>query len=216
MQKTMFKDDKKASGCARTNTVIYPFYPFYPFSVLGGKINKMAGSKLSIRNTSIYEQWLIKLWGRYCISNPIIEPFLEIISFKKFAGILIASGSYCLIQTGDLIGLRCWLSKDFCSNIMSSQIKQVVSKKILNIHFYFFFHHSYRALKCYSKSQSLPQGTKSRHFTSVETRNHQQCTQWQWSEIILSSESPSRDTRSHPIHTRLPSPQTCSVTTCIL
>lgn len=52
MQKTMFKDDKKASGCARTNTVIYPFYPF---SVLGGKINKMAGFKLSIRNTSIYE-----------------------------------------------------------------------------------------------------------------------------------------------------------------
>lgn len=117
----------------------------------------MAGVKLGIRNTSIYEEGLIKLWGRHCISNPIIEPFLEIISFKNFPGISMPSGSSCLIQISDLMDLWCWLSKDFHSNIMSSQIKQVVSKKIPNIHFYFFFHHSYRVLKCYSKSQSLTQ-----------------------------------------------------------
>lgn len=53
----------------------------------------------------------------------------------------------------------------------------------------------------------MPQGTKSRRYASVETRNYRQCTKWHWPEISLSSDSPSGDTRSHLTHT-----QTHSVT----
>lgn len=127
------------------------------FSIPGKKkkIHKTAVVKLGIKDTSICQQELIKLWRRHCILNPVTEFFLEIIYLKKLTGILIAPCCCCLVQTSDLMGHNGVRYPDFCDNIMSSQIKQTVSKISL---IYIFFISSFIILIENCSVKACPEG----------------------------------------------------------